>query len=184
MIKYLNSRECKKILPKLFDLANKKFNEDLIYEIDERTQRRNDSPHTLCCAAYDTEKDEVLSYFSWTVSDTRFRDGLLSGKYDENDLYPYDGSAAPILVFDVFIVTDKLHSPFIVRQITKDLHALVNADELDIVGGLSIGGLRFTEKWLKKFDFQEIGKYQNKHPILWATREQSAMLNSLVKVYN
>lgn len=184
MIEYLNSQQCKTKLDKIFDLARKKFKDDLIYEIDERTERRNASPHTLCCAAYDTEKDEILSLFSWTVSDVKYRDGLLSGKYDENDLYPYDGTAAPILVFDVFIITHHMHAPFIFRHLTKELHILIKADELDILGGLSIGGLRFTEKWLKKYGFREIGLYRRKYPILWATREESAMLNSLVKIYD
>gem|GEM_PF-4538637 len=114
------------------------------------------------CAAYDTERDEILSYFSWIISDVNFRDGLVSGRYVENDIYPYDGTAAPILVLDVFIVTHHMHAPFIIRHLTQDLHKLIVADELDIVGGLSIGGLRFTEKWLKRFGFHEIGKYCGK----------------------
>jgi hypothetical protein len=184
MIQYLNSQECRAKLDKLFELAHKKFKGDLMYDLDERTRRRCASPHFLCCATYDTEKDEILSYFAWMVSDVRFRDGLLNGTYDENDLYPYDGTAAPILVFDVFIVTHHMHAPFIVRHLTKELHALIQADELDIAGGLSIGGLRFTEHWLKKYGFHEIGKYRGKYPILWANREESMVLNSLVKVYD
>jgi len=183
MIRYLNSRECKEKLTQIFDLAAKKFKDDLIYGIDDRTRRRNASPHTLCSAAYDTEKDEILSFFSCTVSDTAFRDGLLSGRYDENDLYPYDGTLPPILVMDVFVVTTHMHAPFVMRHLMKDLQNLIVADELDIVGGLAIGGLRFTEKWLKKYGFNEIGKYKGKYPVLWATREESAVLNSLVKAY-
>lgn len=185
MIRYLSCQECRSraILDKQFVLARQKFREELMYEIDQRTLARHTSPHTLTCAAYDTETDEIVSYFVWTITDIRFRDGLLSGKYEENDLYPYDGTAAPILVFDVFIVTHHMHAPFIVRHLTKELHALIVADELDIIGGLSIGGLRFTEKWLKKFGFREIGLYRRKYPILWATREESTMLNSLVKIY-
>lgn len=184
MIRYLNTHESLAKLDKLFELAHKKFKGDLMYDLDERVRQRAASPHCLRCAAYDTEKDEILSYFSWIISDVNFRDGLVSGRYVENDIYPYDGTAAPILVLDVFIVTHHIHAPFIIRHLTQDLHKLIVADELDIAGGLSIGGLRFTEKWLKRFGFHEIGKYCGKYPILWASREESPVFNSLVKVYD
>jgi hypothetical protein len=167
------------MLEKIFALARKKFKGVLMYEIDERTLKRNASPHRLCCCAYDPESDEVLSYFTWHVTDTRFRDGLVSGQMEENDIYAYDGSNAPILVFDVFVVTSAFHSPYIIRSLIKDLRALIKADQLDIVGALSIGGLRFTEKWLKKYNFREIGKYKGQYPILWASREESPVVNSL-----
>ena len=179
MITYLNTAQCRSKLEDLFVLARKKFKSDLMYAIDERTLRRHYSAHALVAAAYDTETNEILSYFAWTVSDTAFRDGILSGRYDENDLYPYDGSHAPILFFDTFIVTHHIHAPFIIKHLIKDLHALIRLDDLHIVGGLSIGGLRFTEKWLKKYGFREIGKYKDRYPVLWAERKDSAMLHAL-----
>lgn len=181
MIKYLNSQECKgrTMLEKMFDLDRKKFKEELRYEIDERTLKRNASPYGLCCCAYDTETDSVLSYFSWRVTDTRFRDGIISGQMGENDVFAYDGTYPPILYFNTFVVTNALHSPYIIRHLVKDLHALIKADQLNIIGGLSIGGLRFTEKWLKRYGFHEIGQFVGKYPILWADRKESAVLNSL-----
>lgn len=150
-----------------------------MYAIDERTLRRHHSAHALVGAAYDTQTDEILSYFAWSVSDVAFRDGILSGKYDENDLYPYDGTHAPILVFDTFIVTSHIHAPFIIKHLTRDLHRLIRLDDLNIIGAMSIGGMRFTEKWLKKYGFREIGKYKTRYPVLWATRQDSAVLNAL-----
>lgn len=179
MIKYLDTEGCRDKLEKMFALARKKFRGALMYDIDERTLRRHHSTHALVAAAYDQNSEEILSYLAVTVSDVAFRDGILSGKYDENDLYPYDGTHAPVLVFDTFIVTSHIHAPFIVRHITKDLHRLIQLDELNIVGGMSIGGLRTTQRWLKRYGFQEIGKYRGRYPVLWATRQQSAMLNSL-----
>jgi hypothetical protein len=167
------------MLEKIFVLERKKFKGVLMFEIDERTMRRNRSPHTLYSATYDTEKEEVLSYSTWTVTDTRFRDGLVSGQMEENDLFPYDGTFAPVLCFNSFVVTSAFHSPYIIRSLIRDLRALIKADQLDIVGALSIGGLRFTEKWLKKYDFREIGKYKGHYPILWASREESPVVNSL-----
>lgn len=182
VVKYLNTEGCRDKLPQMFALAHKKFKGDLMYDIDERTLRRHHSAHALVAAAYDEQKQELLSYFAWTVSDTAFRDGLLSGRYDENDLYPYDGTHPPILVFDSFIITSHIHAPFIIRHLTRDLRRLIQLDDLHIVGGLSVGGLRFTEKWLKKYGFYEIGKYKKRYPILWARREESAMLHSLCTV--
>ena len=167
------------MLEKIFDLARKKFKGELMYEIDEKTLKRNASPHRLCCCAYDTATGEVLSYFAWRITDTRFRDGLVSGEMEENDVYSYDGTYPPVLYFNTFVVTSAFHSPYIIRSLIKDLHALIKADQLDIVGALSIGGLRFTEKWLKKFGFREIGKYKKEYPILWASRKESAVVNSL-----
>lgn len=179
VIKYLNTDECRPKLQERFVLARKKFKSELMYEIDERTHRRNNSPHSLCAAAYHPQTNEILSYLAVTVSDMAFRDGILSGRYDENDLYPYDGTHGPVLVFDTLIVTSHIHAPFLVRQITKDLHRLIQLDELNIVGGMSIGGLRTTQRWMKRLGFHEIGKYRGHYPVMWATRQQSAMLNSL-----
>jgi hypothetical protein len=179
MIEYLNSAESKSLLKEVFALARRKFKDNLMYEIDAHTQRRWDDPHNLCVTAYDTDQKEVVSYFSWMVTDTRFRDGLLAGSLTEHDLYPYDESAPAILYFDTFVVTDAHHSPPIIHRLCNDLKALIIADQLDIVGGLSIGGLRFTEKWLKKYGFKEIGRYKEHYPILYATREESVMLNTI-----
>jgi len=181
VIKYLNSQECRgrPMLEKIFALAREKFKDELMFEIDENTLRRNLSPHWFACAAYDTETEEVVSFFTWIVTDTRFRDGLVSGRMGENDVFAYDGTYPPVLYFNTFVVTNALHSPYIIRHLIKDLQALVKADHLNIVGGLSIGGLRFTEKWLKKYGFHEIGRYKDNYPILWADRNESAVLNSL-----
>ncbi len=179
MIKYFNSKESKPLIREVFDLARKKFKSELMYEIDEHTQQRWDDVHDLCVTAYDTDKKEVVSFFSWIVTDTRFRDGLVAGKMTEHDLYPYNDRAPAVLYFDTFVATNALHSPPIIHRLCHDLHDLIIDDQLDIVGGLSIGGSRFTEKWLKKFGFHEIGKYRCKYPILYASRAESAMLNSI-----
>lgn len=171
----------------MFDLARKKFKEELMIEIDDKVLERNLSPHSLRCAAYDTETDEIVSYFIWSITDTRFRDDLVAGRVTEEDLHLYNETYPPVLFFNTFIVTNSYHSPHIIHSLIQQLHELVKADQLNIVGGLSIGGLRFTEKWLKKYGFNEIGKYKGQYPILWATRDESAVLNSLctpTKVYS
>lgn len=185
MIKYINGPECEgpEMVQKMFALADKKFDADLMHAIDARTLARNKSPYSLHSAAVDAETGEMLSYFIWSITDTRFRDGLVSGKLKEEDLHLYDGSHPAVLFFNTFIVTNRHHAPYVVRHVTRELRTLIEKDfELKICGGLAIGGLRFTEKWLKKFDFYEIGRYQNQYPILWAARQESAMLNSLLNV--
>jgi hypothetical protein len=179
MIKYLNSKESRGLLKEIFDLARTKFCDELMFDPDERTLKRWNTPHSLCSVAYDTESKKVLSFFTWMITDTHFRDGLVDGTFGENDLYAYTDKFPAVLYFNTFVVTDAHHSPPLIHRLTHDLHDLIIDDQLDIVGGLSIGGLRFTEKWLKKFDFNEIGKYRGKYPILYASREQSAMLNSI-----
>lgn len=179
MIRYLDTRECKPLIKEFFDLAHKKFKGVLSYIPDERTIRRWYSPHSLLSAAYDTQTREVVSLCTWTVTDIGFRDKLVAGEIEENDLYVYNETSPAVLLFNTFIVTNAQHAPYIVRHIIKDLHALIEVDHLNILGGMSIGGLRFTEKWLKKLGFHEIGRYKDQYPILWANREDSAVLNSL-----
>jgi hypothetical protein len=184
MIRYLTSSECRgrAFLEKLFELARQKFHGELMYEIDEKTVQRNLSPHTLCSAAYDTDSQKVLSYFCWTITDTRFRDGLITGKFKENDLYVYHEDAPPVLFFNTFIVTNSHHAPYIVRNLIKDLHVLICLDNLQIQGALAIGGLRCTERWLLKYGFREVGRYA-KFPILWATLVESPVLCGLLRTY-
>ena len=184
MVRYLTSSDCRgrAFLEKLFELARQKFHGELMYEIDEKTVQRNLSPHTLCCAAFDTDSQKVLSYCTWTVTDTRFRDGLISGQFKENDLYPYHENAAPILFFNTFVVTNSHHAPYIIRNLIKDLHALIRSDSLKIQGALAIGGLRCTERWLLKFGFREIGRYAG-YPVLWATTDESAVIAGLLALH-
>lgn len=179
----LNSAESKLCRPLMHALDDSVFPSDLIYTPSDELERRALHPMSIYASALNNERTKMIAYVSMTVTTEGYYQKLLKGQVKEEDFEPWDEKDTPLLFIRNLVVKDRRATPYIFRAAIKDLQRLFVDYELYVHRAFTIASHWATRRALTAYGFRQVGTYQGRFPILLASRDDSAVLNSLLKRY-
>ena len=180
---FLDSKECKsqRLLLQLLDA--KIFPSELLHDLSPDMESRILHPMSVYAAALSDDKKKLIAFASMTVTNERFYQRMRRGEAREEDFEVWDEKDTPLLFVRNLVVKDRRAAPYIFRTALKELHRLFVDYELYVHRVFTIASHWATRRWLKAYDFGEVGSYNGKYPILLASRDKSAVVNSYLKRY-
>ena len=159
------------------------FGAELLYSASPVVEARIQNPMSVYSSALKDDRKEMIAYLSMTVVTERYYQKLLHGEAKEEDFEPWDEKDTPLLFLRNLVVKDRRATPYIFRNAMKELHQLFIDYELYVHRVFTIATHWATKRMLKNYGFEEVGKYQGQHPIMLASRDKSAVVNSYLKRY-
>jgi len=166
-------------------LDRRVFGPELIYSMKPEKRQRLLDPMSIYAAAVKDDVSDAFAYISFTIVTERYYQDLLKGIVQEEDFEPWDDESkdTPLLFLRNLVVRDRRATPYIFRYAIKDLHKLCDEYDIYLHRVFTIATHWVTQRALKLYDFEEVGKYQNKYPILLTSRDKSVVFNSYMKKY-
>lgn len=179
----INSAESKANRPLMHALDDTVFPAELIYIPSTDLEHRAVHPMSIYASALTDDRKQMIAYISMTVVNESYYRRLLKGEVKEEDFDPWDEKDTPLLFVRNLVVKDRRATPYIFRYAIKDLQQLFNDYELYVHRAFTIASHWATRRALTAYGFKEVGTYQGRYPILLASRDESFVLNSLLKRY-
>ncbi len=180
---FLNSNDTKKSIQLMTELDKKVFGAELLYNFTPEVTARHAHPMSIYASALSDDRKEMLAYISTTIVCERYYQKLLRGEAKEEQFEPWDEKDTPLLFVRNLVVKDRRATPYIFRSLLKEIQQLFVDYELYVHRAFTIASHWATRRALTAYGFKEVGTYQGKYPILLANRDESPVLNSLLKKY-
>jgi hypothetical protein len=182
-MKILDTVESKEILPRLFTPSRRLLGVDPVGEPTENALGPRRSPMNLYASALSDDDQQLLGCFSVTITtDTYYRD-LLAGKVFENSFAPWDERDPPVLFLRYLVINDRRCVPYLFRLLLRDFHRTCDIYDVYIHRAYAISPHWGMQRILHTYNFEPVGLYRGKYPIVMASRDSSMLLNSYLKKY-
>ena len=159
------------------------FGPELLYSNTPQVHERLSHPMSIYASALSAQSGQMVAYLSVTVVCESYYQKLLRGQALEEEFEPWDEFDTPLLFVRNLVVRDRRATPYLFRSVLKQLHQLFVDYDLYIHRAFTIASHWATRRALANYQFQPVGLYQGKYPILLANRDDSIVLNSLLKRY-
>jgi len=180
---FLGSQETKENRKLMLGLDAEVFGAEMLYQQTPEVADRINSIMSVYAAALSDDRKTMLAYLSMTVVCDRYYRKLLRGEVKAEEFEPWDQKDTAVLFLRNLVVRDRRATPYIFRTATKELLQLCADYEIYLHRCFTIATHWITRRALALYGFQEVGKYEGKHPIMLASRDESAVLNSFLKRY-
>ncbi len=181
---FWGSRETKQNLEELLALEKEIFAPVARFRENETVAARVESPFTLFATALSDNRKKLLGYFSLAVVCERFYQKLLAGEAKAEEFEPWDEKDTAVLFLREMLVKNQRATPYLFRLAIRELLKLCDDYDLYVHRCFTIAARPKTQKLLTLFGFERVGLYEREHPIMLASRDRSAVLNSFLKKYD
>lgn len=167
----------------MIELDREVFAEELQYHLTDELMARVQNPMSIYASAMNDDMKNMLAFVCLTVVNEKYYQKLLKNQATEQDFEPWDQKDTPVLFVRSLVVKNRRATPYIFRSLLKELQQLFLDYELYVHRAFTIASHWATRRALTAYGFREVGTYQGKYPIMLASRDESLVLNSLLKKY-
>lgn len=165
-------------------LDAKVFGAELMYNDSPQIYARMSHPMSIYASALTDDGAEMIGYLSLTITTEHYYQALLANTAKEEDFIPWDQKDTPLLFIRNLVIRNRRATPYLFRSALKELHSLCALHDIYLHRAFTIASHWTTRKALQTYQFQTVGQYQGRYPILLASRDTSIVLNSFLKRYD
>ncbi len=180
---FWNSSETKKHLRLMLELDRQVFAEGLLYRETPEVLARIQSPFSIYASAASDDGKQMIAYLSLSAVCERYYQKLLAGEASEDEFEPWDQKDTAVLFLRNLVVKDRRATPYVFRLALRELLQTCDENDLYLHRCFTIASHWITRRALERYGFEEVALYKQKYPIMLASRDRSAVLNSFLKKY-
>jgi hypothetical protein len=180
MIEFITTQTLKNFIPKSVALERKHFGDQAFDEA--QVMRWWSQGRFFYAGAYDTMREEMISSVAiLLIGEPSYRMLIEGGHESQMIPYPLESMQVGYLYLGGMIIGNKLHTPYLYHKITRDIVACARREDISIRYCFSIPTGAAVERLLRRYGFEEQGRYRGKFPIMTAPTVGPYMWQAFLK---
>lgn len=129
------------------------------------------------------EQQQPKSWISAIVINQGIGKRFVQGEFTEETLPPFNpksGSSHGDLFWLSLIFEQKNHAPYLIRSLFKDIEKSCRKWKLNIDNVYAVAYSDISRRLMKKYKFEEVGKYEGQYSIMKASVNDNPYLKAII----
>lgn len=180
-IAVVGTNEFAKWANEFHELGTQHFSSDLLYPVEEIASFRSPS-HFF--AGFVRDGKLVSCSDATIISQAEFCE-FREGRLIEDRLYGGDlWHSEAYLYINTLILEQEHHIPYIYRQLFAEMQGYCNSHEITLTHCFAMATNEKVHTLLARGNFEEVGKYNSKYPIMLLDRQRNSMIHSMLPTWD